>query len=90
MPVLKVSPLMRYYTDNQSEAAVQGATVIEVLNNAVEKYPALKTHVFDSNGKLRRHINVFVNDENIKELKGLKTKLKEEDRITLLASISGG
>ncbi len=81
---------MRYYIENQPEAIVSGGTVIDALNNAVEKYPALKTHVFDSNGKLRRHINVFVNDENIKELKGLKTKLKEEDRITLLASISGG
>jgi len=90
MPVLKVSPLMRYYTDNRAETSVQGATVIEALNNAVEKYPALKTHVFDSDGKLRRHINVFVNDENIRDLKGLDTTLKEEDRITLLASISGG
>ncbi len=81
---------MRYYIDNQSEAVVSGAKVIDALNNAVEKYPALKTHVFDSTGKLRRHIHVFVNDENIKELKGLKTKLKEEDRVTLLASISGG
>jgi len=81
---------MRYYVDNQSEATLRGATVIEALNNAVEKYPALKTHIFDSNSKLRRHIHVFVNDENIWELKGLKTKLKEEDRITLLASISGG
>ena len=81
---------MRYYTDNRAETSVQGATVIEALNNAVEKYPALKTHVFDSDGKLRRHINVFVNDENIRDLKGLDTTLKEEDRITLLASISGG
>jgi molybdopterin converting factor small subunit len=90
MPVLKISPLMRYYIDHQNEVVVPGITVIEVLTNAVEKYPALKAQVFDSDGKLRRHINVFVNDENIRELKGLKTKLKEEDRITLLASISGG
>jgi molybdopterin synthase sulfur carrier subunit len=69
---------------------VQGGTVSEALNDAVEKYSALKTHVFDSEGKLRRHINVFVNDENIRDLKGLDTTLKEEDRITLLASISGG
>ena len=90
MPVLKISPLMRYYIDNQNEVVVRGATVIEALNNAVEKYPALKTQIFDSDGKLRRHINVFENDENIRELKCLKTKLKEEDRITLMASISGG
>ena len=43
---------MRYYVDNQSEATLRGATVIEALNNAVEKYPALKTRVFDSTSKL--------------------------------------
>ena len=90
MPVLKVGALMRYYIDNQPEALVHGATVLDALQDAVLQYPALKFHVFDSQGRLRRHINVFVNDENIRELKGLKTKLEENDRITLLASISGG
>jgi len=88
--VLKVSPLMRYYMDNQAEAAVEGATVLDALINAVEKHPALKAQIFDSDGKLRRHINVFVNDENIRALNGLQTKLAMHDRVTLLASISGG
>lgn len=81
---------MRYYLDNQSEVAVNGATVDDVLRNAVVKYPALKFHLFDSNNKLRRHINVFVNDQNVRELDGLGTKLREEDRVMLMASISGG
>lgn len=90
MPILKVGALMRYYINNQSEAVVHGATVSDALQDAVTQYPDLRFHVFDSEGKLRRHINVFVNDENIRDLEGLKTKLKEEDRVTLLASISGG
>lgn len=90
MPVLKVGALMRYYINNQPEVFVHGATVLDALQDAVAQYPALKFHVFDSSGKLRRHINVFVNDENIRDLKGLRTKLKENDRVTLLASISGG
>ncbi len=90
MPVLKISPLMRYYIDNQSEVVVPGATVMEALANAVQKYPALNAQIFDSDGKLRRHMNVFVNDENIRDLAGLETQLKESDRVTLLASISGG
>ena len=65
---------MRYYIDNQPEVVVPGRTVIEALNNAVEKYLALKTHVFDSNGRLRRHIHVFVNDENIKCYRNLKSE----------------
>ncbi len=81
---------MRYYVDQQSEIPVQAGTVMEVLKEAVARYPALNFHVFDSEGKVRRHINVFVNDRNIRELKGLKTRLKDADTVTLLASISGG
>ena len=90
MPVLKVGALMRYYINNQSEALIRGTTVIDALQDAVSQYPALRFHIFDSNGQLHRHINVFVNDENIRDLKGLKTKLEENDRLTLLVSISGG
>ena len=81
---------MRYYLDNQTEVVVRGSTVEDALQDAVSQYPALKFHVFDSAGKLRRHINVFVNDQNVRDLSDLKTKLQEQDRIVLLASISGG
>lgn len=90
MPVLKVGPLMRYYIDNKPEATVHGATVLDALNNAVEQYPALKFHLFDSNGNVRRHINVFVNDVSVRELNGLETQLNENDQVMLMASISGG
>ncbi len=90
MPVLKVGPLMRYYIAGRAEIAVQGGTVREALDDAIAQYPALKTHVLDDKGGLRRHMNVFVNDTHIRELKGLKTKLEDTDRIVLLASISGG
>ena len=90
MPVLKVGPLMRYYIDNQPEAVVSGATVSDALNNAVTQYPALKFHLFDSAGKIRRHINIFVNKQNIRELNGLETQLNENDQVMLMASISGG
>jgi sulfur-carrier protein len=90
MPYVKVGALMRYYINNQPEAAVGGATVWEALQDAVGQFPALKFHVFDSEGRLRRHINVFVNDRNVRDLKGLESPIKEQDRIILMASISGG
>ena len=90
MPHLKVGALMRYYLGNQGEVAVHGATVGEALRDAVVRYPALEFHLFDSHGKIRRHINVFVNDKNIRDLQGLSTALAQDDQIVLLASISGG
>ncbi len=90
MPVLKVGPLMRYYIDNKPEAIVHGLTVLDALHDVVTQYPALKFHLFDSEGKVRRHINVFINNENIRDFNGLETRLDENDQIILMASISGG
>ena len=90
MPVLRVGPLMRYYIDNKPEAIVHGLTVLDALQDAVIQYPALKFHLFDSAGKVRRHINVFVNNRNIRDITGLETRLEEDDQIILMASISGG
>lgn len=90
MPVLKMGALMRYYIDNQPELPVQGRTVREALDDALHQYPALRFHVLDSAGKLRRHINVFVNDRNIRDLQGVNTALKESDQVRLMAAISGG
>ncbi len=90
MPVLKVGPLMRYYIDNKPEAVVHGETVSDALNDAVTQYPALKFHIFDSGGKIRRHINVFVNNQHIRDFNALETRLEESDQIILMTSISGG
>lgn len=81
---------MRYYIDNKPEAVVRGATVSDALNDAVIQHPALKFHLFDSGGKVRRHINIFVNKQNIRELDGMETRLEESDQIILMVSISGG
>ena len=81
---------MRYYIDGQPEALVAGETVLDALQDAVSQFPALRFHLFDSGGNLRRHMNVFVNDQNIRDLEGLKSKLLPQDRVVLLASISGG
>ena len=73
---------MQHYTDKQSNFNVPGSTVIEAVRAAVEKYPALKFHVFDSQEHLRRHINLFVNDTNIRDLTGDVHSKEVEVKIT--------
>jgi molybdopterin converting factor small subunit len=81
---------MKYYVDNQSEISVEGSTVAEMLENIIVHYPALKSHLFDSNGILRRHFNIFVNGIHLRELSGMDTILKENDNVILMASAAGG
>jgi len=90
MPTIRVSSVISYYTDKQTHFEVSGVTALEAVQNAVEKYPALKFHVFDGNGKLRRHINLFINDVNVKDLSGNETAVGEGDIVRILMAAAGG
>ena len=90
MPIVRFPALMKYYVDNQNEFSVDGSTVAEVLDNILLRYPTLKTHLFDSNGNLRRHFNIFVNGVHLRDLSGMETDLKEDDKVILMASAAGG
>ncbi|MBP6177851.1 MAG: MoaD/ThiS family protein [Anaerolineales bacterium] len=90
MPFVRFPALMKFYVDNQSEFPVEGETVAELLDNILARYPSLKTHLFDSNGDLRRHFNIFVNGTHLRELNGMNTVLGENDKVILMASAAGG
>ncbi len=90
MPILRVPNVISYYTEKQTQFAVSGSTALEDVQSAVEKFPALKFHVFDNEGNLRRHIYLFVNDISVKELNGNNTKVGEQDVVRILAAAAGG
>ena len=90
MATVRFPALMKYYVDNQTEILVSGSTVNELVENMLGKYPALKPHLFDSAGNLRRHFNIFVNGVHIRELNGLETRVNEDDKVILMASAAGG
>lgn len=90
MPIVRFPNVMKFYVDNQSEFPVSGATVAEILEKVVQQYPAVKFHLLDGEGKLRRHFNIFVNGVHVRELNGMDTPLKEDDKVILMASAAGG
>ncbi|HEU0291283.1 MAG TPA: MoaD/ThiS family protein [Anaerolineales bacterium] len=90
MPIIRVANVISYYTEKQTHFEVSGSTALEAVRNAVEKFPALKFHVFDKDGNLRRHIQLFVNDVNVKELDGNETVVGERDVVRILAAAAGG
>ena len=90
MPIVRFPALMKFYVDNRTEFPVVGGTVMELLDNLVVRYPALKPHLYEPNGNLRRHFNIFVNGEHIRDLGGLDTVLEEDDKVILMVSAAGG
>lgn len=90
MATVRFPAVMKYYVDNQTEFSISAATAGELLERITEQYPVVKFHLLDSEGKLRKHFNVFVNGTHIRDLNGLATPIKEEDKVILMASAAGG
>ena len=90
MPTVRFPAVMKYYVDNQSEFSVSASTAGELIEKITQQYPSVKFHLVDAEGKLRRHFNIFVNGTHIRDLNGMETPLKEEDKVILMASAAGG
>ena len=90
MVILRIPTPLRSYTAGQGEIHVQGVTVGEAMNDLTTQYPSLRPHLFSEDGRLRAFVNLFLNDEDIRQLQGTGTPLKEGDRLLLIPSVAGG
>lgn len=83
------TPLQKL-TANQSEVELDGKSVGEVLASLDAKFPGIKDRLYDEKGVLRRFINFYANDEDIRFLQGDKTVLKDGDELSIVPAIAGG
>ncbi len=83
------SPLRRY-TAGQSKVQVSGATISELIENLERQFPGVKSRLCDESGQIKRYVNVFVNDEEIRALQGANTRLADKDEITIVPAMAGG
>lgn len=90
MPVLRIPTPLRAYTNGQSEVTVSGANISDALIDLTTQYPALKPHLFNEGGELRPFVNLFVGENNIKDLQGVETPIRDGEKIMLIPSIAGG
>jgi len=90
MTTLKIPTPLRSYTNGKAEVIVEGANVGEAMYHLIEQFPSLKPHLYNGDGKLRPFVNLFVGEDNYKDLQGLETPLKENSLIRLIPSIAGG
>lgn len=90
MPILKIPTPLRSYTDGQTEVKVAAQNVGQAMEQLVVKYPTLRPHLYNGDGRLRPFVNLFVGENNVKDLQGLETPLEDEARVLLIPSIAGG
>ena len=90
MSTLRIPTPLRTYTSGKSEVIVSGAKISEALKDLTTQFPAIKPHLFNEGGDLRPFVNLFVGENNIKDLQGVDTPIKDGDKIMLIPSIAGG
>ena len=87
---VRIPTPLRKLTGEQDTIQAKGGTVGEVLQWLTETYPGLKERLRDEKGEVRRFINIYVNDEDIRFVQNLETPLKEGDRLSIVPAIAGG
>lgn len=90
MCTIRIPATMRALTEGRSEVEVPAESVAEALTALERLHPGVRAQLFDAKGALRRYVNVFVNEEDIRFLEGLDTRLAKTDRVTLVPAMAGG
>jgi MoaD family protein len=90
MTILRIPTPLRPYAEGAGEIDIQAKTVSEAMVELTTTYPALEKHLFTDEGELRAYVNLFLNNEDIRHLDGVETKLTDGDRLMIIPSIAGG
>lgn len=91
MPLtVRVPTPLRSLTKGAAEVQAQGDTVADVVEDLERQFPGLRERLLDESGELRRFVNIYVNEDDIRFLDGKKTVLKSADVVSIVPAIAGG
>ncbi len=87
---VRIPTPLRKLTAGKGEVSIEGSTVQEVIENLEKEYPGIRERLCDEGGELRRFVNFYLNEEDIRFMKGKETPMKEGDEISIVPAIAGG
>ena len=86
---VRIPTILRTYTDGEKSVAGEGANLSALIDDLESSHPGIKERLLD-NGDLRRFINVYVNDEDVRFIGGLDATLSDGDQVVVLPAVAGG
>ena len=87
---VRIPTPLRSLTKGQGEVEAKAASISEMIENLKSTHPRLKDRLCDDKGELRRFVNIYVNEEDIRFLNGKDTSLKDGDEVSIVPAIAGG
>ena len=86
---VRIPTILRTYTDDQKSVQASGSSLSALIDDLEENHPGLKDRLIEG-GDLRRFVNVYVNDEDVRFLGGLEAPLTDGDQVVVLPAVAGG
>ncbi len=90
MASVRIPTPLRRITGEKDEVLVSAKNIRELVEELESQFPGIKDRLCDENGDIRRFINLYVNNEDIRFLKGMETEIKETDTVSIIPAIAGG
>jgi molybdopterin synthase sulfur carrier subunit len=88
--LVRVPTPLRSLTKGQAEVQVDADTVADLIEGLEKQYPGIRERLVDEGGEVRRFINFYINEEDVRFLQGSKTALKAGDQVSIVPAIAGG
>lgn len=87
---VRIPTILRSYTDEKSQVEAEGNSVAEVIDALDVAHPGIKARIVDEEGAMRRFVNVYVKDEDVRFADGLQTKTPEGSQMSIIPAVAGG
>ncbi len=87
---VRIPTILRTYTQDQSQVTAEGATLSEVIESLEGTFPGIKARVVDEQGKLRRFVNIYVAEEDVRFAQGLDTPTPAGAQVSIIPAVAGG
>ena len=87
---VRVPTILRTYTGGDSEVSAEGGTLAEVLESLDGSYPGIRARIVDETGELRRFVNVYVGNDDVRFLEGLGTATPSGVQVSVIPAVAGG
>ena len=87
---VRIPTILRTYTAGVGEVTADGSTLAEVLESFEGNHPGIRARILDDSGALRRFVNVYVGDDDVRFLGGLDAEVAEDSKISIIPAVAGG
>ena len=87
---VRIPTPLRKFTGGKEQVEAEGSNISEIISNLETTCPGIKEKLYDDKGAIRKFLNIYLNDEDIRFMESLETSVKDGDTIALIPAIAGG